>query len=114
MNAPTGPDASPHSIIDRLFAIYRDHVPARNKERLFAVLDDPHVPSATPADPRDPNPDPQWLMGVLDKLDALIDPYHPLPDEPRKARNAIRRACMDQLSRAMRERFRQQARELPL
>ncbi len=106
--------AAPHTFLDLLLGIYQPHIPARNKERFFAVLDDRFIPSANPDDPRDSNPHPQWVMNALDKLDALLDPYHPLPKEARKARGAIRLAAMEQLSKLFRERLRRENRKLPV
>lgn len=88
---------APHSVTDRLFSLYRDSIPAQHKERFLAILD---------AAPRG-TPNAQWIMDALDDLDALIDPYNPLPDEARKARGAIRLAAMEILMVRLRQTMRQ-------
>lgn len=108
------PAPPPHSIKDRIYSIYAPHIPARNKDRFLARLDDPFVPSANPSDRREPNSHPQWVLDTLEAIDALVDPYHPLPEHARKARGAIRLAAMDALSKLQRERRRQDAGALPL
>lgn len=113
MNAPA--PADPGSLTDLLFGTYRDHIPARNKDAFYAIFDASQIPRAHPDNPRESNPHPQWIMDALDKLDALLDPHRPLSEEARKARGAIRLACMVQLSKLLRERLRQEARDdLPL
>ncbi len=92
---------APHSVTDRLFSLYRDSIPAQHKERFLAILD--AAPHGTP--------NAQWIMDALDALDALVDPYTPLPDEARKARGAIRLAAMEILMKLLRKRMRQ---EFPL
>jgi hypothetical protein len=91
--------SAPHSIRYRLFYLYRDHVPTKNKERFLAIIDD--APNGTP--------NAQWIMNSLDALDALLDPYRALPKEMRKGRGAIRGACMEVLMKQLRERIRHHA-----
>lgn len=98
------PDAAPHSVIDRLFSLYRDSIPAQKKEQFLAILD--RAPCGTPKA--------QWIMDALDALDALIDPYRPLPEDARRARGAIRLACMEVLMKQLGERRRRNVGELPL
>lgn len=110
------PAAAPYvgKLTDLLFGIYRDHIPGRNKDAFHALFDAAPIPSAHPADDRDTNPDPQWVLDTQDACDALVDPYHPLTDEARKARGAIRLAALKERDRQMRERARQQGGEMPL
>lgn len=105
---------APHSVPDEVFGTFRPHIPARNKDDFHAIFDAAPIPRANPADPRDNNPDPQWILDALDACNALVDPYHPLSDEARKAIGQIRIAAMKERDRLMRERLRQERGEMPL
>ena len=97
-------DVAPHSILDRIYSLYAPSVPAQYKEQFLAILDCESCGT----------PNAQRIMDLLDQLDALIDPHHPLSDDIRKARGAIRLACMEVLSKLLRERLRQEAGEFQL
>lgn len=101
-------------VANRLLRLYSDHVPARNKGRFYAALAGLFIPQENPADQGDINPHPQRIMDTLDKLDALLEPYRPIPAALLKTRRALRKSCMDQISREQRNRFWREARELPL
>lgn len=101
---------SPHSIHDRIYSIFREHIPGRNKALFLALLDLPQD-SLNPKDPREPNPSPESVLVLLDAIDTLLDPLTPMPDELREARGALRRACLDQLSKVRQEQMRANARK---
>ena len=88
---------APHSVTDRLYSLYAPSIPAQQKARFLDILD--AAPCGTP--------NAQWIMDALDDLDALIDPYNPLPDEARKARGAIRLAALEILMKRLRQSLRQ-------
>lgn len=87
----------PNSVTGRFYAIYAPSIPPQRKDQFLAILD--AAPCGTP--------NAQWIMDALDDLDALIDPYNPLPDEARKARGAIRLAAMEILMKLLSKRMRQ-------
>lgn len=94
----------PSSILDRIYDLYRGHIPARHKELFLALLDS--APSSTPGA--------EWIQILLNVLDTLLDPWRPVSKKDRKARAAIRGACNEQLMKLRHVRWRQQSGDLPL